>query len=458
MHPATDTADREIILKQTFAAPRDLVFAAWTDRKHIAKWWGPNGFTTTTERLELRPGGLWVYTMHGPDGTDYPNWIRYHEIDRPARLVYDHGGEPDTPALFHVTITFVETAGKTEVTMHSVFPTAAARDEVVQRYGAIEGGKQHLARLGEHLVAMASDPANPRCQRRFTRRFAAPLDLVFAAWTDPKHLVHWWGPHDFTNPVCRFDARVGGRIHIDMCGPDGVISPMVGEVREFQPPHRLVFHALPLDAQGGARFSVVNSIQFAEAGGFTTVTVDTEVTCLSPDGEIPYDGMQVGWTQSLDRLNDLLTNPAAAQHSECDIVTTRVIKAPRAQVFAAWTNPAQLQRWWGPNGFTNTFSVFELKPGGDWRFVMRSPDGTEFPNHCVFREIVADDLLVFDHCAPVHAFEVRANFYDFMGGTLVRFRMRFTDAAECARVRSFVVPANEQNFDRLEGVLGLRPG
>ena len=452
------TADREIVIRRTFPAPRELVFTAWTDRQHVGRWWGPRGFTTTTTAMDVRPGGEWRYVMHGPDGTDYENWIRYTLVERPARLEYEHGGGASHSDIhFTVTITFDEVADGTAVTMRSLFPTAEARAHVVERYGAIEGGKQHLERLGEHVAALAANLDPQRCHRRFTRTFAAPAALVFQAWTDPVHLAAWWGPHDFTNPVCRFEARVGGQIHIDMRGPDGVVHTMSGEVREIEAPGRLVFLAVPLDAAGQPQFEVLNSVQFTEVDGRTTVIVDTEVRNLTVAGLIPVSGMVVGWTQSLERLDDLLLHPEAARDPGRDIVTMRLFRAPRAKAFAAWSDPAKLARWWGPAGFTNTFETFDLRVGGDWRFVMHAPNGTDYPNHSVFTAIQPPELIAFDHLAPMHGFAVTTTFYEFDGGTLVRFRMRFPDAAEAGKLRSFIAPANEQNFDRLAAVLA-EPG
>jgi uncharacterized protein YndB with AHSA1/START domain len=138
-----------------FDAPRDLVFAAWTDPRHLAQWWGPNGFTTTTHAFDMRPGGVWRFVMHGPDGRDYDNRITYDEIVKPERLVYRHGGGEDVePVRFRVTVTFEDLGGKTRLTMRAVFPSAAERDRVVEEYGAAEGATQTLARLAEHLETM----------------------------------------------------------------------------------------------------------------------------------------------------------------------------------------------------------------------------------------------------------------------------------------------------------------
>jgi uncharacterized protein YndB with AHSA1/START domain len=149
---ASATQDREIVIARLFDAPRALVFAAFTDAKHIGEWWGPNGFTTTTYEMDVRPGGAWRYVMHGPDGTDYSNKIAYTEVVKPERLVYAHGEDDDGPPLFHATVTFEEQGGKTLVTMRSIFPSAAIRDRTVKEYGAIEGGKQTLERLAKYLA------------------------------------------------------------------------------------------------------------------------------------------------------------------------------------------------------------------------------------------------------------------------------------------------------------------
>jgi uncharacterized protein YndB with AHSA1/START domain len=150
-------SDREIVTSRTLAAPRELVWKVWTDPAHVGNWWGPNGFTTTTSRIDVRPGGVWTFVMHGPDGRDYENKITYIEVVEPERLVYAHGGGIDDlePVSFHMTVTFVERNGQTELTMRAVFPTAEERDRVAREYGAVEGAVQHLGRLAEYLQTVA---------------------------------------------------------------------------------------------------------------------------------------------------------------------------------------------------------------------------------------------------------------------------------------------------------------
>lgn len=147
------TADREIVTTRVFPAPRERVFDAYTDAANIGRWWGPRGFTTTTHEMDVRPGGVWRSTMHGPDGTDYPNYVVYSEVVRPERLAWAHGTAEGEPALFHATVTFEEVEGGTRVTLRSLFPTAAEREYVVREFGAIEGARDTLDRLAEYLGA-----------------------------------------------------------------------------------------------------------------------------------------------------------------------------------------------------------------------------------------------------------------------------------------------------------------
>ena len=152
------SAEREIVISRIFDAPRELVWNAWTDPKHVVKWWGPRGFTTTIEEMDVRPGGVWRHTMHGPDGANYPNKSVFTEVVKHERIVFSHsGGKEGGPgANFQATWTFEEQGGKTKLTMRMVFGSAQERNQVVKDFGAIEGGKQTLERLAEHLAKQPS--------------------------------------------------------------------------------------------------------------------------------------------------------------------------------------------------------------------------------------------------------------------------------------------------------------
>ena len=149
-----NTSDREIVITRVINAPREMVFEAMIDPKQVVEWWGPNGFTNTIHELDVKPGGIWRKTMHGPDGTDYPNKSIFVEIVKPERIVYKHAGgtQEKGGASFTATWTFEDQGnGKTKITMYSLFPSKEARDHVVKEYKAIEGGNQTLNRLEKHL-------------------------------------------------------------------------------------------------------------------------------------------------------------------------------------------------------------------------------------------------------------------------------------------------------------------
>jgi uncharacterized protein YndB with AHSA1/START domain len=139
--------------------------------------------------------------------------------------------------------------------------------------------------------------------------------------------------------------------------------------------------------------------------------------------------------------------------SDLEIVTKRVLDAPRERVFEAFRDPEHLARWWGPAGFTNTFQEFDLRPGGAWRFVMHGPNGADYPNHSVFVEVVRPERIMFDHVSRPQ-FRMTITLAELGDSqTTLTWRMGFATAVECAKVRAFAEGANEQNLDRLAAEL-----
>jgi uncharacterized protein YndB with AHSA1/START domain len=152
---------RAIVISRVVDAPRELAWKALTDSAHVGKWWGPRGFTTTIEKMDVRPGGVWKHVMHGPDGINYPNRSVFKEVVRPERLVYEHtGGKEGGPEIHHTFRWTFEDAGsgRTRVTINILLESDADRERLVREFGAIEGGKQTLERLSEHLPTMAAAP------------------------------------------------------------------------------------------------------------------------------------------------------------------------------------------------------------------------------------------------------------------------------------------------------------
>jgi uncharacterized protein YndB with AHSA1/START domain len=151
------TADREILISRVIDAPRELVFEVFTSIRHLSRWWGPEGFTTTTRSFVFRVGGEWDFVMHGPDGTDYQEWIIWREIVPPERIALLHGESRDDPNAFESVLTFEPAGEQTRIVMHTVFPTKELRDKAVEQYHAIEGGEQTLRNLAAYVMEVARE-------------------------------------------------------------------------------------------------------------------------------------------------------------------------------------------------------------------------------------------------------------------------------------------------------------
>ena len=148
--------DREIVLSRVVAAPRSLVFKAWTDPQHLPRWFGPAGFKVETQEIDIRVGGRWRFIFIAPDGTRYDNRMVFLRIEAPHLLEMDHGNDrDDDPGRFRVIVTFDEQSnGKTVVTLRQLHPTSAQREAGI-RFGAVEYGYQTLDKLALHVAAMA---------------------------------------------------------------------------------------------------------------------------------------------------------------------------------------------------------------------------------------------------------------------------------------------------------------
>jgi uncharacterized protein YndB with AHSA1/START domain len=325
-------SDREIVLTRVFDAPRELVWKVWTKPDHLANWWGPRGFTTTTHRMEVKQGGVWQYVMHGPDGRDYDNIITYLEVVEPERLTYKHGGAKDTePVNFQATVTFDPqgpNGEKTKVTMRSLFPSQAARDFVVREVNAIEGGKQTLQRLAEHLDEMQrpSDAGAGSTGRPFaiTHVLHADRERLWQVWTEREALLRWFGPKGITIPRGTLDLRPGGVFHYCMRTPDG--HEMWGKwiFREIHKPDRLVFVVSFSDENGSVTrapfdgnwpLETLSTVSFAEHAGIgrgTVVTVEWSALNATAAEQKAFDAghesMRQGWTGTFEQLAEYLAS------------------------------------------------------------------------------------------------------------------------------------------------------
>jgi len=146
MAEKNSTADRELIISRVLNAPIDLVWEVWTDPEHLKNWWGPEGFTNTIHLMDVKPGGEWTLTMHGPDGKDYKNKSVFTEVVKHRRIVFDHE-RPD----FTATINFEPQGEKTAITWHMLFATREEFIAVVKAHKADEGLRQNVEKLNHYL-------------------------------------------------------------------------------------------------------------------------------------------------------------------------------------------------------------------------------------------------------------------------------------------------------------------
>jgi uncharacterized protein YndB with AHSA1/START domain len=302
-------SDREIVASRTFDAPRDLVWKMWTEPAHMEKWWGPNGFTTTTQKVDVRPGGEWVFVMHGPDGTDYKNHIIFRELLKPERIAYSHVSGP----VFDSTVTFSEDGGKTTVDVRMEFESAELRDRVAEQFGAVEGLHQHLGRLGEELRKIT------HAEFVISRVFDAPREVVFRAWADPNELQKWFGPKGASMFYSQGEVKPGGIYHY------GMRVPGMGEVwgrwvfREIVPPERLLWVNSFSNKDGGISrhpmapawpAELLTTVTFDDEGGTTRVTVRWVPINAGEEERDTFiaakDSMKGGWTGTFERLDEYL--------------------------------------------------------------------------------------------------------------------------------------------------------
>lgn len=308
----------EIRITRIYDAPVQTVWEAWTDPKQVAQWWGPRGYSITTHSKDFRVGGSWVYTMHGPDGVDYPNKTPYLEIEKYSRLVYDHGGNDDRPPLFRVTVTFTDMKGKTKLDMSMVCPTPEATEEI-KKHIKKAGGNATWDRLAEYLEKQSSG----KDVFVINRSFVVSIDTMFEMWTDPKHITQWTPPKGFSMRFINVDVREGGEGFYEMT--DGGKVSLYGRVKylEIRRPSRIVYTQQFCDKDGATSRhpsaptwpeTMLTTVSLADEGpDQTRVTVTWEVFGKATSEELDTfrkarAGMTQGWTGSFDKLDNLLAD------------------------------------------------------------------------------------------------------------------------------------------------------
>ena len=300
-----------IALTRLYDAPLQAVWDAWTIPEEVAQWWGPRGFSLTTHSHDLRTGGHWHYTMHGPDGTDYENTTQYLEVVPGLRMVYDHGGHTDRPPLFRVTALFTERDGRTRLDMSMAFATP---EIAIDMRGFIKkaGGEATWDRLAEYLGKRLAGAD----QFFITRTFDAPIERIYEMWTDTEHLAQWLPPTGATMRFLRTEPRVGGTSFYAMTMPNGMIMHGRVSYLALERPHRIVYAQQFCDDME----QVIRPPFFADWPQTMLTTVElvaeeaerTRVTVRwEPQDATPADiaefikqrgSMTMGWTGSFDKL------------------------------------------------------------------------------------------------------------------------------------------------------------
>lgn len=307
----------ELSFTRLYDAPVKLVWEAWTNPEQVALWWGPRGFTLTTHGKDLRPGGHWTYTMHSPDGTNFPNKTIYHEVEEYSRLVYDHGGNDDRPPLFRVTVTFQEVKGKTKMDMTMTFSTEAVAIEM-EKFIRQANGYSTWDRLAEHL----GERIEGKDCFVVNRSFQAPIQTVFEMWTKPEHLSRWAPTTGFTMKFFRAEVKEGGSTFYSMTNGKDVTLYATTRYLEIQPPSRLVYTQEFCDEKERVSrhpmapvwpTTILSTITFSEESAEQTrVTVRWEIKGdATADERAAFHqakvSMNMGWTGSLDKLEEILS-------------------------------------------------------------------------------------------------------------------------------------------------------
>ncbi|BBJ00396.1 hypothetical protein FGKAn22_20880 [Ferrigenium kumadai] len=330
----------------------------------------------------------------------------------------------------------------------------------------------------------ASMPSQSRREVIIIHTFDAPPERVFGWWTEPALLMRWWAPKGWSTPSCKVDLHPGGIFHYCMRSPEGNDFWGRGVYREIAAPQRLVY----TDSFSNEEGNMVDPARYGMSYGYpseTQVTVvfsgqegKTRVAVLHdvPE-EIPErTGMQQGWAEMLERLdNELAATATHTEVAEKEVIFSRLIAAPRARVFKAWTDAAQLAQWWGPHGFS-CICEMDARPGGSYRVVMRSKDGVEYPLNGIYREIVEPERLVMTDNWAEHPAEWQellkknlrqvdgepaqeslntVTFEEQGGKTALTIRTRFdSNVVRDAMLKMGMAEGWTQSLDRLEALLG----
>lgn len=311
----TEHALREMHISRTFNAPVDLLWEVWTKPEHIINWWGPKGFTSTVHHMEVKEGGEWTLTMHGPDGTNYPNRSIFREIIPFKKIVFEHFNPH-----FFTTVVFEAQGEKTLMHWTMLFDTTEMRDTVIKAHKADEGQKQNIEKLENYLnhqkhIIMKNDLFFDFTVDKTTgtivvkREFAAALPLVWDAWTRAEILDKWWAPKPYHAETKSMNFNVGGTWLYAMVSPENekhwCRAAYTSIDRQKQFSYRDAFcdeNGTPSKGKPSTAWTNV----FSESNGKTTVLITLLHDSPADMETLIQMGFKEGFTMGLQNLDEWL--------------------------------------------------------------------------------------------------------------------------------------------------------
>jgi uncharacterized protein YndB with AHSA1/START domain len=442
---ATKTKDylgHEFVITREFDAPRELVFKAWTDPKQLAEWWGPKGFTNPVCKWDVRPGGKIYDVMRAPNGVDYPMGGEFREITPPERLVFACGAlDAKGKMLFEFLhdATFTEKKGKTKLILRSKVTMTTPE---ANRYigGFTTGMTSSLERLAEQVK---TEPFI------IERILDAPAALVWRALTTPEDMSRWYFDMQNFRPEVGCDFRF-------VVEHKGKVHDHRARITELAPQKKIAY---TWRYEGREGLSLVTFELFSRGRKMRLRLTHAGLESFGKAPEMARKNFVGGWTWLIGtEIKDFVEN------FDREIFITRTVNAPRELVWEAMTNPRHVVNWWGPRGFTTTIEKMNVRVGGVWKHVMQGPDGTKYPNHSVFTEVVKPERLVFAHGGRREKGS-GANFiatwsFDNLAKDKTRVSIRMIFKSAAARdmvVREFgAIEGGKQTLARLEEFLKKR--
>ena len=310
-----------------------------------------------------------------------------------------------------------------------------------------------------------------------TRIFDAPRKRVWRAWTEPGHVMRWWGPKGFTSPFARIDLRVGGRYLYCMRSPEGRDFWSTGVYREIIPVKKIVSTDSFADEKGNVvpashygmsgdwPRELLVTVTFEEQNGKTKMTLRHEGI---PPGEM-RESTGVGWNESFDKLAEGLRGPEkgeitmpkthfTVQRDELKVIMDRIFDAPREAVWKAITDPKAIPKWWGPRSQATTVDKMDLRVGGSWRYVSRDEAGNEYGFHGVYKEIDPpkriSDTFNFEGIPPGHELVETVTLEDLGGRTRMTTVSRYANVEDLdGMVASGMESGAVESWERLTELL-----